>query len=91
MKTVALGLDDVAVMSVDRAVDDAVMLAEEAHPGVVAEAVVERRGVFDVGEEDRHLPIGIGDLHQVGALHFGPARQFVDGTPHHPDEAPSTT
>ena len=74
---VALALDDVTAMALHYAPDHLVVPADQPDPGPVPDALVERRGLLDVGEQDRHIAVGC-QPGQVGPFHLGPVGKVLD-------------
>ena len=57
--------------------DHFVVLADQPHPGAVSDAFVERGGLLDVGEQDRHIAVGC-QPGQIGTFHLGPVGEVLD-------------
>ena len=77
---VALALHDVTGVLLDVAADHLVVTADQPDPRPVADALVERRRLLDVGEQDRHLAAR-GEPGQIGPLHLGPVGEILDRRP----------
>ena len=65
------------VMALHVAADHLVVPADQPHPCPVADALVERRRLLDVGEHDRDLAVR-RQPRQVGPLHLGPVGEVLD-------------
>ncbi len=65
----------------DQLANHLVVVADQLHPGPVADPFVERGGLLDVGEQNRHLAVR-SDPGQVRAFHFRPVSEVFDGAAH---------
>jgi hypothetical protein len=74
----ALRLDLVAAVLADAVADHRVVGSECLEPAAIAEPLVERGRVLDVGEQDRHRPVGGGGAGQVGLLLLDPREHAID-------------
>ena len=74
---VALALHDVTLVALHVPPDHLVVPADQPHPGPVPDALVERRGLLDVGEQDRDVAVR-RQPGQVGPFHLGPVGEVLD-------------
>ena len=67
-RSVALRLDDGAAVRHRCLIDEGVVASEEVEPCVVADAAEQDGRVHDVGEHDRHGPLGVDRVGEVRLL-----------------------
>ena len=74
---VALAFHDVTPVALHVPPDHLVVPADQPHPGPVTDALVERRGLLDIGEQDRDVAVR-RQPGQVGPFHLGPVGEVLD-------------
>jgi hypothetical protein len=79
-ETVTLTFHHMTRVLLDVPADQIVVTADQPDPRPVADALVERRRLLDVGEHDRHLAAGC-QSRKIRALHFRPVGEILDRRP----------
>ena len=79
-EAVTLTLHHVTRVLLDVPAYQLVVAAEQPDPRPVADALVERRRLLDVGEQDRHLA-ALCEPRQIRSLHLRPVGEILDRRP----------
>ena len=76
-ESIALILDHVAAVVVDKLSDELVVPLKQLHPVPVAKSFIEHRRILDIGEGNHDLAVG-RQPGQIGTLYLCPAREIFD-------------